>query len=684
MSIKTNLAGRLRNTPLPVTSGLLPLYEAVVNSIHGIEEARLDSVVGRIDIKILRKLKQATLDLGGQPKKKGPEALEDIIGFEITDNGIGFTDDNMASFHTLDSEHKSAKGCRGVGRLLWLKAFDKVEIKSVYRSKEGVRLIRKFQFSAHNGIDNEHTAETSDELFHTSVLLEGFYPKYREYARKTPQAIAASILEHCLWYFIRAGSAPEITVQDDGEVISLTELFEGRMHSDAVSETLTIKERVFDLTHVKLRTNSLLSHTIAYCADNRLVYEEKLAGKVAGLHGKLSDGDGEFVYSCYVNSPFLNESVRPERTGFEIVEKTEGLFADTELSLSDIREAVIASSKKQLSDHLSKNLSRAKERVDKFIAQKAPRYRPILSRIPEASLNIDPDISDKELDITLHKHLADIEREMLAEGHEIVLAGVKGDSDEYKKRLSEYLSKAADIKKSDLANYVSHRRVILDLLESAIKRLPGGAYAREDVIHNFIMPMQVTSDDVLTDTCNLWLVDERLAFHNYLASDKTLRSMPITGSDSTKEPDLCALNVYDNPILVSDGSKLPLASITVVEIKRPMRNDARAGEEDDPVEQAIGYLDRIRSGGVMTAEGRPVPESPNIPGFCYVIADLTPKLKQRCLIHHDLKWTHDKLGFFGYKQNCNAYVSVLSFEQLVNGAKERNRAFFDKLGLPCS
>ena len=39
-------------------------------------------------------------------------------------------------------------------------------------------------------------------------------------------------------------------------------------------------------------------------------------------------------------------------------------------------------------------------------------------------------------------------------------------------------------------------------------------------------------------------------------------------------------------------------------------------------------------------------------------------------------------GYFAYKKNYKAYVEVISFDRLVNLAKERNRAFFDKLGLP--
>ena len=133
-TMPTNLVGRLRNTPLPLTSGLLPLFEAVVNSIHAIEEAVVPAGDGNITITILRGPKQGTLNVS-DAKKRGPEALEDIVGFRIEDNGVGFSDVNMMSFRTLDSGHKVHKGCRGIGRLLWLKAFGKAEIESIYRVK---------------------------------------------------------------------------------------------------------------------------------------------------------------------------------------------------------------------------------------------------------------------------------------------------------------------------------------------------------------------------------------------------------------------------------------------------------------------------------------------------------------------------------------------------------------------
>ena len=255
------------------------------------------------------------------------------------------------------------------------------------------------------------------------------------------------------------------------------------------------------------------------------------------MHGRLSDESGEFVYLCYVSSKFLDKVARPQRTGFDVPDMVEGLFAATEISKNDIHEAVTAKAAEHLAEYLEANRSRARERIATYVATKAPRYRPILPRISSDKLDVDPNATDKDLDLILHKHLAEVEGEFIAEGHDIMAPAIDEGINEYRKRLAEYLKMAEDIKKSDLANYVSHRKVILDLLAMAIQRGEDGKYAREDLLHNLIMPMRQTSDDVMFESCNLWLVDERLAFHDYLASDKTINSMPITDSKSTKEPD---------------------------------------------------------------------------------------------------------------------------------------------------
>ena len=115
-----------------------------------------------------------------------------------------------------------------------------------------------------------------------------------------------------------------------------------------------------------------------------------------------------------------------------------------------------------------------------------------------------------------------------------------------------------------------------------------------------------------------------------------------------------------------------------------MRRDFKPGEgeEKDPIHQGLSYLKQLRE-GASTIAGRPIPNAENIPGFVYVLADLTAHLIS-CCAYHQLQKTADGLGYFGYHGNeaYNAYIQVISFDGLVVSAKERNRAFFDRLGLP--
>jgi hypothetical protein len=417
-----------------------------------------------------------------------------------------------------------------------------------------------------------------------------------------------------------------------------------------------------------------------WCAASRVVIEESLSGKVPGLHGKLTDdASGEFVYACYLTSDFLDERVRSDRTAFDISDRIPGQPLVDDLSLDDIREAVLEEVAKILKGPLESALELGKQRVHDFVTKRAPRYRPVLAKIEERGITVDPSAKDQDLELQLHRHLQKIESEAFVQGQQIFAEAEADPSDDYTERLADYLATVSEINQSDLAAYVSRRRTVLDLLGRLIRVDKDGKYSREDAIHSLIVPMRTESNDVASDGSNLWIIDERLAFHDYLASDKTLKSMPITGSESTKEPDIVATRLVDSPVLAAEGQKLPLPSIVVVEIKRPMRKDAT--EDKNPIQQCLDYVKRIRAGGVLTATGRPIPPTQDPPAFCYIVSDLTEKMIERCEIS-DLRPTHDGLGYFGYNNAAKAYIEVMSFDGLVNSATERNRAFFDKLGLP--
>lgn len=673
--MRTNLSGRVRNTSLPESHAFLPLFEAVVNSIHSIEERGNDFSSSYITISIIRS-NQALLLLMKDTEKLNEK---EIVGFKVIDNGTGFNDHNFQSFETLDSDYKIEKGCHGIGRLLWLKAFDNIKIRSIYETDRGLKG-REFSFDAVEGIKALNDFQDNCTKRETVVELTDLKQEYKKRIPKKLQSIAKALLEHCLWYFARTGSCPSIAIEDDAEKILLNDLYEQCMHGAVFNEEITIENYNFSIMHIKFRSLSLEKHTLSFCADNRVVTEEALSKKIPGMHLKLQDNIGEFIYSCYVSSSFLDERVRSERIGFDIEENISDLFEKVEISFDKIRKAVCSRIQKYLDKELKQNIQNSEKIIEKFVAEKGPRYRPVLKRLTENSYIDFPSGSDQSLELFLHKHLIELEEKALKEGHDILQVEENTTYEEYLKRVSEYVEMVNDLNRSDLIGYLCHRKVILDLLENALKKSDEG-YAKEEVIHKLIMPMKCDSNDIFIDNCNLWLIDEKLVFHNYLASDISLKEMSITGSIEDKRPDICALNVYDKPILISDEKPMKLASLFIIEIKRPMRDDAQSRDKTDPIKQVLSYLNKIREGKVQASGGRPINNSVNIPGYCYIICDLTPSIRQ-CCEDRDLRMTGDNMGYFGYHKSYEAYIEVISFDKLVDNAKKRHQLFFSKMNLP--
>jgi len=289
MNIGTNLLGRLRNTKLSKSRGLLPLFEAIVNSIHGLEKAGVSPEDGRINVYIERESNVVDFTDNQEPSQS---LIGDIYSFRVVDNGIGFTKANFNSFKILDTGYKVNRGGRGTGRLLWLKAFDRVKIESCYINTNDEPEQRNFMFSR-DGI-TDHTLNTVDQHIkpETSLHLVDSKKDYRENTRKTKDAIAKSIVEHCLWYFARPSGAPKIIVHDEDEKIFLDDLYEDLMHTSTTNERIEVKGNHLDLLHVQLRASSSSNHLIAYCADDRLVTMERLSKYLSGISDRLTDQEG--------------------------------------------------------------------------------------------------------------------------------------------------------------------------------------------------------------------------------------------------------------------------------------------------------------------------------------------------------------------------------------------------------
>lgn len=171
--MKIDVNGRVKNMSLSSSRPLLPLYEGIINSVQAIEDANMAQ--GTIRIEVIREtdhlLKDTTPELG------------DIVGFAVTDNGIGFDDANYAAFETADTTYKANRGGKGIGRFLWLVAFEKVTVISVFR-QDGQWKRRSFEFPQEGeGVSNMRLSDAKEQKQVDSNSKEHSTPL------KNPQAL---------------------------------------------------------------------------------------------------------------------------------------------------------------------------------------------------------------------------------------------------------------------------------------------------------------------------------------------------------------------------------------------------------------------------------------------------------------------------------------------------------------
>ena len=198
-------------------------------------------------------------------------------------------------------------------------------------------------------------------------------------------------------------------------------------------------------------------------------------------------------------------------------------------------------------------------------------------------------------------------------------------------------------------------------------------YAYEKNIHQLIFPMTKTSDDIDYLQHNLWIIDEKLAYHHYLASDMKIKKMEEVENNSGKEPDLI---IFDSPFAFTDEEEQPYRNITIIEFKRPGRehyNDA-----ENPIRQIKEYMDDIVEGKVKTKDGEFLNGTENIRFFCYIICDVDLSIKKLAKLE-DLKVTPDNMGFYKYIDSYKAYLEIIPYNKLIQDSKKRNRILFDKL-----
>ncbi len=666
--MQVDIRGKVKEKGLAKIHTLLPLFEATVNSIHAIEEES-STKPGQIEIELIRS-KQTSLEVDGH---KQPS----IISIIIRDNGIGFTENNFTSFDFAHSTYKEIKGGKGIGRFTWLRAFEKAIIESTFK-ENGIWYKRGFSFEmTRNGIENA-LLETSPLPLNrqTTITLLNMKSNYQQWCNQDPEDIALKIIEHCFPFFLNP-IVPRIKIIDGEVSFYVNDRFQLFTKGKVVKHPFQIKNEDFEVIFVKLYAGKL-DNKIHYCADTREVENEKLGTYIPELDGWLSDAAGEnYSVAVYVTGPYFDKNVSEDRTQINF-DKPD--YAQPELELSEfiskeeVRERIVEIVEKELKEVIENLSDTRMERVVRFISER-PRFKKLLKYKKADVKKIPSGLTPEKMEIELFKIEQKLELEVKEETNEAIKDIEEGKSSkEFQVKHPELYAKIIDIGASKLSEYILHRKVILDLFESHLKKSIDGKFSREDVIHNLIFPLKTTSDNINYDDHNLWMIDERLSYHQYLASDIPFKSIKHLESKSKERPDLLILN---NSFAFNESEK-PYQSIVLIEFKRPMRDDYT--DEENPISQINKYARQILAGEVLDKNGRTFDIKAGTRLYAYIICDLTPKLR---VFSKDASFTPmpDNDGYMFFNPNYNLYVEIISFDKLLLDARRRNKILFDKLGL---
>lgn len=649
------------------TSVYTPIVEIVVNAIQAIESAKWVSN-GLVEI-IVKREPQMGLD-GSAPE---------VDGFEVVDNGIGFTDLNRDSFDTLYSAHKIIEGGKGFGRFTCLKYFENLEVDSTFE-KGGKLFDRCFEMGKENEIIiNESIADSKKDSTGSKVKLIKL--KKTKFPDKKLKTMARILVERLLPYFVSEDQRPPTIVlreEDESEVIDLNEYVktQGQIQEiksasseyflNGIDEPKRFVGRVFKFYSPRSQTSkvSLVAHRREVTSVSLHKYIPEFIDEFFDRKNNGEENyDKNFTIKVYVFGNYLDDNVSLERGGFEFQKENDAFYgisqADIEKNAADLARAAVDS-------EVQARYEKKTRKVNEYVNDKAPWHTGMLADVDLTDMPYNA--TDEQIETKLQKIKYEQEVQVRAEVKKIL---EKGEINDLKDKASDIVRRISGSTKNDLAHYIALRRSVIDLFEKSLQLESDGSYSSEGVVHDIIFPRKGDSDVTPFEDHNLWLIDERLNFTEYLSSD-----LPLKGRQD--RPDLLA---YDKRV-VFRGENEATNPVTIFEFKKPQRDDfVNASSNEDPIQQVIRYVRRLRSGDFKTPQGREILISDNTPFYGFVVCDLAKKVRSWLEEEKDFKPMPDRLGYFKWHENLNLYIEVIGWDKVLKDALMRNRIFFHKLGI---
>lgn len=601
-----------------------PLYEAIVNS--------LDAKATNIEISIKDMI----------VKDENKNDIKVINGFEIIDDGDGFTEKNVDSFFEMLSEKKE-EGKLGSGRFIWLKVFDKIIIESKLPNKTiKINFCKQFKDITYDEISEINSKKETKIVFSN---VNKAYQDKRPVNNVTwiKNKIEESILPKLL-LLKKSNRKFYITIDKlaaiDQENLPILQEEEFEVKSNSFKK----KEKFRLFYKIKRKDdNKQLNY---YVAHGRLVKSFTSELKI----NKLPDKASSIMLLC---SGYLDKHINDDRNNFTIDMNNES--TDSPISLANINEKLKVKMQKvllrQLPEIKQKNDKTIKEAIDEepYLASYIKKNGAIISSKQDLIRN-----SKKEYEKDLENNKKDFKK---------ILKDKKIDTAEYDRIIEEF----KDFQLRELGRYIAYRQQIIERL----KQLNDDNEKIEELFHKLFMDLSTDFNNQDSKEYhykqNMWLLDDKFMSFSYIASNKTfnqissiLNKTKISKKDKGSDrPDLF--------LSFSDNETTENVDCLVIEIKG-------IGTSDDEKNKSITEL----ANNVKTIR-KQFPNIRNI--YSYIITNIDETFLET-INAQDFKpflTKNESEFYYRYYENNNNHAYVISSNVIAESAHFRNKVFLDLL-----
>jgi hypothetical protein len=524
-------------------TALQPIFESFTNAIEAIKikQKSLPDYKGEILIKI-----NSTETTIGTTEFKS---------LSITDNGIGFNEEEFKRFNTFKLTNKGYKNL-GSGRLQYVHYFDLTNVKSTFSDEE--KTFEREFIASKNGeflkknaiVKHKYCKEIPPSESGTTITFNTVLENTAIYNELNADSLKQKLLNRYVHYFCHnKNRLPKIKIEfyvhsklknqttisssdlpdiDKKQTISLNYSKKSSTGIEKTDNTETFEIDAFKIPSDILKENKLNLVSKGEVIEESGISLESLAG------GDNVDGN-KFLFlvsSDYIDSRDTN--IRgvlkiPSKESFE-----KDLFANQEeIFLEEIQTEVnssISSMYPEIEEVKQKHFEGLAKLKEMFLLN------------DDTANDISVSINDSESDILKKFYEAEAKKTASLDA-EIKKSVDKLDKldpsnknyQEELKNATNELTKSIPLQnKKSLTHYVARRKLVLDLFQKILdnekQKLNKGEAIDEDVLHNLIF--QQSSTDPLSS--DLWLINEEYIYFKGV-SEGILGKIELDGEKIIKE-----------------------------------------------------------------------------------------------------------------------------------------------------